>query len=382
MNTESKITDDLIIALKKGLVGGNKGLPTGIPKLNKAINGLSKGVIIGVAGASKSGKSTIVDSSFLISPYIEMIEKGNIDIEWFYWSLEMSKLDIRFKTIAHFFYRDYQISTITLPEGDTYKGSPVIPISASYLLGRLETDNDVPIKVSEEHQVIFKEIVEKRINPMFGKYDNKGKKISKGKVTLIEDTINPTGMFHYLMDYAKQNGKFIYEEYYVINNLTSDREKKKRISGYEPNNPDKYVIVIIDHLRALKREKNYTMKQNVDKILEYFVFLRNLCKFSIIPIIHLNRNISDIQRIKFNNEYLYPTDSDVKETGNMAEVVDFLLTVFDAGDEQYNIKKHFGMDITDIIDYRSLHLVKSRHTAAPAHIQLKAYFGISTFEEL
>lgn len=388
MNTESKVIEkiktDLEKAFEDGIKGVNKGLDTGIPKLNRAIHGVQRGVIIVIAGSAKAGKSSLCDSAFVINPYMQMIKDDNIDIEWFYWSLEMSKVDIRFKVIAHFFYRDYKISTITLPEGKTYRGSRTFTISSSYLLGRLESDDNEPIVVSEEHQVIFKEIVEKRINKMFGVYDYKGKKVKEGKITVIENDkdTNPTGIFHYLMNYAKENGKFIYEEYYTINNITGDREKRQRIAGYTPNNPNKYTIIIIDHMRALRSEKGYTMKQKMDKLSEYEIILRNLCGFTFVNIVHLNRSLTDSGSLRHNNEYLYPDAQHIKDSGNAAEDCDALLTMFDATEPIYNIKKHLGMDITDIYNYRSVHLVKSRNSETPAHIQLKAYFGISTFEEL
>jgi hypothetical protein len=380
----AEIRDDLIDAFEKGLRGKNQGLPTGIPKLDRAIHGVQKRAIIGVAGSPKSGKSTLVDSAFMINPYLYSLEHPNVDVEWFYWSLEMGKIDVRFRTITFFFNKDYGISTITLPEGTTFKGSNIIGLSSAYLQGKLKNDNDEEIKVSSEHQQIFRKIVEERITPMFGQYDDKGKKLSNGAVTLIEDKndSNPTGIFNYLIAYAKENGTFLYEEYETLDEKTQKKIKRKRLSGYVPNNPNKTVIVIIDHIRAAKRERGFTLKQNMDKLTEYQIILRNLCGFTFVDIVHLNRNISDITRIKFNNEYLFPNDDDLKDSGNLSEDADYLITMFDATDERYGIKKHFGMDIEDVYNYRSIHLVRSRHSEAPVHIQTRMFAGISTFVQL
>jgi len=380
----AEITDDLLDAFRKGLLGKNQGLPTGIPKLDRAIHGVQKRAIVGVAGSPKSGKSTLVDSAFMINPYLYSLSHPEIAVEWFYWSLEMGKIDVRFRTITFFFNHDYNIATITLPEGTTFKGSNIIGMSSSYLQGKLKNDNDEIITVTAEHQRIFEEIVEKRIIPMYGKYDNKGKKLSNGAVTLIEDKndSNPTGIFNYLIAYAKENGTFLYEEYETIDDLSRKKVKRKRLSGYVPNNPDKTVIIIIDHIRALKIERKFSLKQNMDKLGEYEIILRNLCGFTFINIVHLNRNISDITRIKFNNEFLFPNDDDLKDSGNLSEDADYLITMFDATDERYSIKRHFGMDIEDIYNYRSIHLVRSRHSEAPVHIQTRMYAGISTFEQI
>ena len=119
--------------------------------------------------------STFVDSAFIIEPYIHMINNPNIRIDFFYWSLEMGKLVVRYKAAAHFFYRDYGISTVTLPQGKTHKGSPIIPMQSSYLLSRMKCDDGEPIEVQQEHRGIFGEIIRQRINPMYGEYDTNGK---------------------------------------------------------------------------------------------------------------------------------------------------------------------------------------------------------------
>jgi replicative DNA helicase len=372
--------NDLQIAFKKGLEGKNQGLPTGIPKLDKIIYGVQRGIIIGVAGSPKSGKSSMLDSAFVIHPYLYSLSKPDLKLKIFYWSLEMDKTSVRFKYIAFFFEYDYQISIINLPDNRKLKGLPFFQLSSAYLLGKMVCDNDERIIVSEQHQVIVNEIIENRIIPMFGKYDDKGNKLSEGIIDIIEDknNSNPTGIRNILYDYAKTNGKLVYEQY----KIHSTGEVKQRISGYVPNNPDEHIIVITDHMRALKRERGFTMKQNMDKLTEYQIGMRNLFNYAFIDIIHLNRSISDIGRIKFNNEFLFPNDDDLKDSGNLAEDADALITIFDANDPRYNIKKHFGLDITNIPNYRSLHLVRSRHSEAPAHIQTKMHAGILKFEQI
>jgi len=370
--------NDMQKSFQDGIDGKNKGLPTGIRKFNNAIYNIQRGMIYGIASGPKVGKSTFVDSAFIINPYMHMLENSDVKIDFFYWSLEMGKLVVRFKAAAHFFFRDYNIGQINLPAGKTHKGSTIIPMQASYLLGRMRYDDDTPIIVEQGHRDIFHNIVRDRINPMFGEYDEKGDKISNGAITLIEDKndSNPTGIYQYLLNYAKENGTFLYDEYRV------GTETRQRISGYIPNDPEKYIIVVLDHLRNMKRESNYTMKQNMDKMTDYQVWLRNICNFTFVDIIHLNRNISDTQRIKFNNEFLYPNSSDLKDSGNLSEDADFLITLFNANDDRYNISKHFGLDIDDFPNYRSIHLVESRHSDCPVHIQTNMYAGVSIFQEI
>ena len=63
---------NLIEEFKKGQSGGNKGLPMGegLSNVSKAVNGVQRGRIYGVAAAPKAGKSTFVDYSFVIQPHV------------------------------------------------------------------------------------------------------------------------------------------------------------------------------------------------------------------------------------------------------------------------------------------------------------------------
>ena len=56
---------------------------------------------------------------------------------------------------------------------------------------------------------------------------------------------------------------------------------KERIIGYKPNNSDLFTIIVTDHVRKLKKERLFTMKENIDKWIEYQVELRNWCGFYI-----------------------------------------------------------------------------------------------------
>ena len=199
-------------------------------------------------------------------------------------------------------------------------------------------------------------------------------------IDFIEQRDTPSGIYSYIINYAKTNGRFISEPYYVLEGNT--KVKKSRIIGYEPNEPDKHVIIIMDHVRKIKRPKGMSMKDTVDKFAADQVELRNWCGYTFVNIVHLNRNMDDIKRMQFNKEHLYPTGADFKDTGNLSEEGDYTLTMMNPTDTKYNIVKHFGMDISEEPFYRSLHLVDSRHTACPKHLRLRMFGAINAFEEI
>lgn len=367
---------NLLGEFQRGLEGRNVGRTTGIKPLDAAIDGIQRASLYGVAAGPKVGKSTLVDYAFLLAPFLESTE----NIEWIYFSYEISRIKKEFKFASFFMNHDYGL-------GQFEHAGVLYDMSPRYLQGRLKDVDGRPIQVANEHQQLFREIYEKRIVPIFGRYDANGNKVAKGKVMFIEHKDNPTGMKNLLMRYADDNGAFVHEEYQTKGD-NGQPVTGRRISGYVPTNPDLFTIVITDHLRKPRRERGFTLKENMDKLIEYQVELRNWCGFTFVDIVHLNRSIANIERIKYQPEFIYPTGDDVKDSGNLSEEADYMITMFNANDDKYGIKKHFGVQLEGPKggllhpSYRSIHLVESRDTECPVHIQANMYGGINMFSGL
>lgn len=361
-----------------GRIGLNFGITTGLKPLDKAINGIQKKTSIGVAAAPKCGKTTFVDFCFLLSPYLYMLENNRLsDIEWIYFSLEVDRVSKEFKIAAFFMFYDYNIFDFE------YKGKTYL-MNKEYLMGKqkhyFEDGTEETMLVSDEHAALIREIFTKRIVPLFGKYDENGNCIQKGKVTIIDVAENPTGMDKFVKRYAESIGRFIKEKYTVVENNKS--VIKEKVVGYRPNNPNLRLIIITDHIRKPQRERGFTMKENIDKWLEYTTTIRNRCEFIFINICHSNRGISNIERLRFAKENIFPTADDIKDTGNLAEESTVLMTLFNPNDEKYNLKEHMGVKLEDYPNYRSLHITESRDTESPVHIQLNMYGNVNYFKPL
>jgi len=367
---------NFIETYKAGKAGRNKGLSTGIDALDRAINGIQRGTSYGLAAAPKCGKTTLADFGWVISPYLEALKKGTLDkIEWIYLSYEIDRVSKEFKYAAYFMYHDFGINTFS------YKGKSYM-MNQDYLMGRMlyqrEDGESEVIPVTDEHESMLKQIYINRIVPMFGEYDADGKQIKKGKIEFIEDPENPTGVRNMLMRKANEEGEFIKTPYTVVDEK-GNPVTKERITGYKPNDPDKFVIVVTDHTRKLRRERGFTMKENIDKWLEYTTWLRNICKYTFLTICHSNRGLANVDRLKFAGEYIFPTADDVKDSGNLAEECTILLTLFNPNDEKYNLEKHMDVVLSEYPYYRSIHIAESRYTECPAHVQVNMFGGINLF---
>jgi len=370
----------------EGQQGKNIGLSTGLPKFDRAIDNIQKKAIYCIAAAPKVGKTTFVDFAFVLEPFLYYLQFLQLNpqtlmkVKWIYFSFEIDRVKKEIKYASYFMMKDFGVYMFM------HKGV-LIPISPRYLEGKLKDQDDEMIKLLPEHLEMLKTIYINRIIPMFGEYNKVGKKIKDGFIDFIEDRDNPTGLRNYIFQYAKVNGEFIFEPY-KTRDETGKEVIKQRLSGYRENNPELTTIIITDHVRKLKKERNFSMKENIDKWIEYQVELRNWCKFTFVDVVHLNRSISDPQRIRQFGEVLYPTGDDVKDTGNISEEADYVITIFNPQDEKYNVKKHFGLDLCDENGnsaypyYRSVHLVESRDTECPMHLKTNMFGNNNNFQEL
>lgn len=377
---------------QEGQNGNNKGLPLGegLANITSAINGIQKGRIFTIASPPKIGKSTYANYAFLLSPY-EYCIQHNIPIHWIYFSLEINLTSMMFDLAAHYLYKDYGISKISLQNQiinneiiptQYVKGKDIIPLSSDYLLGRILDDNNNIVMVKDTVKAKLQEVYYNRIVPLLGEYDDYGNQIKQGAVTFIESKQNPTGIYKYLLRYAENNGKFIKQP----SGIDENGNTKYRIISYIPNNPLEYTIIITDHCRLLIPERGYTLKQTVDKYFDYCVDLRNICNYTFVNIIHTNRDLASTQRITESKDILYPGPEDIKESGNPSESSDYVFTMFNPNDDRYRLKKHFGLQIRDVSgnplypNMRTIHLVESRHCEYPQHFRTNMFGNVKNFE--
>lgn len=405
---------NLVEVFKAGQSGKNKGLPMGegLENISMHIGGVQKAKIYVIAASPKGGKSTFADAGFVIEPCIyvldhnakieEQIAKTDPDeeekiaslrsqmiyLDIIYFSYEIDRVTKEFDFMAHFIERDYGISYVTLPSGKTYRRGNTVPISSSFLMGELVYDQ---LDAKGEREVILvpqyleakmRDIYLKRIIPLFGEYNSEGTRIKRGLIFFFENRDNPTGMRNTILSYAESKGTLKYIE------TQKGTKVSRRLVGYTPHNSQQFTLVVTDHLRKVHLERDFNLKQAVDKFSEYSVELKNICYFSFVHIIHLNRAMADIARRKLDGDSIYPMSDDIKETGNLSEDANYIFTMFNPNDDKYNLKKHFGLTIRNnsggllYPNMRTIHLVEARNCEAPKHFRVNMFGGIKKFEKL
>jgi len=341
---------NLLNVIEEGKKGKNIGLSFGIKELDIAIGGIHKKKSFAIGAEPKVGKTSFVDFAFIISPFLS---NADDNIEYIYFSTETERVEKEAIFCSHFIYHDYGME-----------------LGAEYILSRKIDEDGNPVVISDEHFEHVKAVYNKYIIPLFGEFDGvTGNRLSKGKIDFIEERTNPTGVNKYIYNHAKMNGTFVTEKYVV------DQVEHDRIIGYKPKDESKYTIVVIDHIRGLPHERGFDKKQNIDKMSEYHVKLRDIFHYTFVFVAHLNRGSADIERMKLLKSNLYPGPEQFKDSGNLAEDCSYVITLMSPGDEKYGLRRHLDVDIDAMSDrekrmYRTLHLVQARHTACPQHFKL------------
>ena len=327
------------------------------------------------------GKSTFVDYAFVIHPWLHAQELGpEIDFRVIYLSFEMDRVTKEFDFAVYFLYHDHQIKGMKLPQGVTYNGMGGVPLSSDLLRGRVQDDNGNIIKLSEAMQEKMIQVYNERIIPMFGEYNEEGIKIKPGSIIFEEHIENPTGIYNKLLAFAETRGTFRYTEF-----TNSEGRTIKIPLAYTPNNSNEFIIVIFDTIRKVAPERGFSLKQAVDKMLEYSTIVKKLCGYSFVNIVHANRDLATTSNLTFMKDRLYVTPEMIKDTGNLSEECNHLITLLNPYDDRFNLTTHFGHKLRDMNgtklypNLRTVHLVESRQVVYPQHFRVQMEGNIKNF---
>lgn len=309
-----------------GQAGKYTGLNNGLGRINKYIYNLQRKWYYLVGGLSNSGKTTFVDS--ILQCALMDARRQGIQVDVFYYSYEID---------AETKFAQWMSSYIFLKYG--------IEVAPEKIAGF--GDNRL-----ESHQ---RDLVEMEIPAMESLFN---------MINFRFDPTNPTGIYKELFDFYSRTGTFEDEEYTTIEKDRNDNEievKKRRITGYVHNNPERYVIVVVDHYGLPKLERQYGLKQNIDKLSEYFVWLRNMCGTTILALQQFNQGMHSVERKKYNGEELMPQQNDFKDSGNPYQDSDTALGIMNPHAMNSSSTRLFGYDITKIkTNFRLVNIIKNR----------------------
>ena len=333
------IFDDVLANIHKGQEGLNKGLPMGFDRLIQYIPGVQQGTYYLVGGETGSGKTAFTDDAFLYNPYdwFKSHKDSGVDLKVFYWSLEIDKQIKMTKAVCRKLYLDYNMVT-----------------DINYVLSRGKN------RISGE---VYEAVC--GVRDYFEEMED--------VLTIIDGSSHPTAINKFMMAHAESYGNILTKK---VNN---GREDIKIFDKYIPNNPNQYVLIIIDHISLMKREQGFNVKSNIDKMSEYLISLRNNFGYSPVVVQQLNR--SNTQTDRFKLDMVEPKLSDFKDSGNTQQDANVIMSLFSP--RRHELADFRGYDIKKLKDrFRSISILKNRDGGSDVRIGLQFVGEVGYFQEI
>lgn len=110
---------------------------------------------------------------------------------------------------------------------------------------------------------------------------------------------NPTGIWHVLENYAEKHG--------TKHKKKIDGYDKEVFDYYEPNNPEEYVMCVVDHISLISTERGMDLRNSIKKLSEYMKVVRN--KYNYIPVVVQQQNSQTNSLEAFKVSRIRPTQS-------------------------------------------------------------------------
>lgn len=233
------------------LDGKVNSIPSPFKRFSDDYIGLEQDTYICVTSFTKGGKSQFVSYTMIYSSllYAYYHPEKEIDITFLYFALEETPERVMQRFMSYLLYY-LSKGKIRIPPKSLRSTKEAL---SSDILKLLESEEyDKIITFFEEHIIFSTES-------------------------------NPTGIMKFCKKYAEENGVTFYDTYKVKNDFGDEIEEKK-FSRYDLNNPNKYIVPIIDTINFVDTEKGMTLKQAMDKMSEYCAkILRN--RYHMSPIV-------------------------------------------------------------------------------------------------
>lgn len=332
------LIDRTLLSIKKRrthiLEGKINCIPTPIPQFEYDYPGVEQGCYYLISGAAKSSKSKVTNFFFLYNTLMYAWQhKDLVKLKIFYCLLEETQENITLKFMSYLLYvlshHKIRLDIKTLKSIDRKR---LVPEEVLNLLQTIE------------YQSILR--------------------FYEDTVSFIPDR-NPTGIYNTLKKYADSHGKehTIFDKDYG----------KERFDYYEPNNPDEYVLCIIDHIGLISKERNFSLRESIDKLSEYMKIVRN--KYKYIPVVVQQQNSDTLSLEAVNSNRIEPTQRGLRDSQTPGLDCDLMLGItnpFSAQFPKYPCNP-LGYDITKLRDNaRFLKVVLGRD--GPSDSVLALYF--------
>jgi hypothetical protein len=330
--------------------GGVNCIPLGLPRFEEELPGIEQKNYYQVTANTKVGKSQITDYLFLYNPILfAMHNSDKLSVRIFYFTLEMSQEQKQLQMMSHLLW--------ILSKGKIR----VSPKDLRSVSAEKPLEQDIiDILESDEYAEYFKYF--------------------ETHVDFIDSIKNPFGIYKFMREYAKANGVQYTKTINIIDKITGEVHQEVVDDYYKPNDPNEYVIIIVDHLALLTSENGKTVRDAMIKLSsEYFVTLRNKYKYILVGVIQQAMAQESNENMKLNK--LKPTLDGFGDAKTIARDADVILGLFSP--YRHSIREYEGYDIQKFKDnIRFMEIIAGREGGGGSVCPLFFDGAVNYFREL
>ena len=318
------ITGNLFKLIERGKAGENKGLSTGLPRLDKITYGIQRRSITTIGGDTGSGKSTLALYMYVYKPLTDMINYGK-DINILYFSFEMSAEVLFAKLLSIYVFEQFN-KIITYEQ----------------ILSLTDTLSDEDYYYVDCARTWLMEI--------------------ENKVSVVDKPLNSDQIESVLRQFTSAFGTY---------EVISDTQEI-----YHPNNPGQYLICVLDHVGLME---GGSLKYEIDQAVKHFIYYRNIASITGVFVQQLNRNFKSMDRKK--SVYNMVQLNDFSDSSGPSQGSELVLAIFDAHREKN--KTCSGYDVSILKDrFRAVLVLKNRFGLSNKSIGLNFFGEIGYWREL
>lgn len=234
------------------------------------------------------------------------------------------------------------------------------------------------LKSTKADNILSQETLE--IIQKYESYFNKIEEI----VEFIDDVRNPTGIYNIVKDYALANGKIHTRQIEITDKQTNETKFIEVEDYYEPNDPEEYVMVIIDHIGLISPESQNGQKLDLRDSIgllssNYLLKLRN--RFKYIPIVIQQQAAAQesVENKKYNK--LKPSLDGLADNKTTQRDANFIFGLFSPF--RHEIPDYMNYDISFFRDnIRFLEIIGGREGGGGTICPLYFDGAVNYFKEL
>jgi len=348
---KDRIVAGLIKRRDKVLSGGINCIPLPFPRFRSEFPGTEQKRIYLVSGGTKAAKSQLTLFLFVINTLLYCYYHPNkIKPKIFFFPLEEDKEAVTLKVMAFLI---------------TYL-NPQIIISPTDL------------KSTDERKPLPDEVLEimnsSKFNEIMELYE---------KIVIFSDEGNRVGIYKVLNNYAETHGTFHYKEVTAKekDELGIIKEVQKKVFDYyTPNNPDEYVIAVVDHVSLLAPVKGEDLRQTISMFAEDCIKLRNRCNMTFAIVQQQNIESTGLEAFKANK--IRPTVAGLADCKDFGKACNMMIGI--TNPHYFELNEYMGYPIAGKLkgNARFMEVVVNRDGQSNGIAPLLFNGAINKFTEL